>query len=307
MSQSPVFSIVIPTYQRPEQLFSCLASLCELQYDREFFEVVIVQDGGGSVQETVSRFESRLSLQLICQDNCGPASARNRGAHFARGKFLAFTDDDCAPHPRWLQSLEEVLKTDETCAVGGKTINALKDNACAETSQMILDVVYEFYNRNPSNTRFFASNNLACSADAFRSLGAFNGAYRTSEDREFCDRWLRSGRKLVYAPEAVVLHSHKLNVSSLWKQHFHYGKGAFQYHAGRKKLGLQGLQIESGFYKRLFLAPFRKEGAHSRAKLLALLFVSQMANAFGYFSQLNHRDTESQRSEEKMKFSDESM
>lgn len=284
MNQPPVFSIVIPTYQRPELLSSCLASLCELQYDRELFEVIIVQDGGRSVRETVSGFESRLRLQLICQDNSGPASARNRGAHFARGKLLAFTDDDCAPYPRWLQSLEEAFKNDETCAVGGKTINALKDNACAETSQMILDVVYEFYNMDPANTRFFASNNLACSADAFRSLGAFNNTYRTSEDREFCDRWLRSGRKLVYAPEAVIFHRHKLNVPSLWKQHFHYGKGAFQYHDGRKKLGLHGLQIETGFYKKLFLAPFRKKDTHSRAKLFALLLTSQIANASGYFS-----------------------
>jgi glycosyltransferase involved in cell wall biosynthesis len=81
----PSFSIVIPSYRRPRQLAECLRALSRLEYPRDRFEVIVVDDGGDApLDEVVAPFGSNLSLTLIRQPNAGPAAARNLGRS-ARG------------------------------------------------------------------------------------------------------------------------------------------------------------------------------------------------------------------------------
>src|SRR5262245_37328532 len=95
-----VFSIVVPTYQRPDQLTMCLQSLTFLDYPRSNFEVIVVDDGSEMPPETVvAAFHDRLDVTLLTQPHAGPAQARNTGAAHAKGAFLVFTDDDCTPAP----------------------------------------------------------------------------------------------------------------------------------------------------------------------------------------------------------------
>ena len=102
----PTFSIIIPTYQRPTQLAVCLRSLTGLNYPRERFEVIVVDDGSTTpLDAVVASVRDSLNVMLTRQDNGGPAAARNTGAARARGTFLAFTDDDCTPTPDWLHTL----------------------------------------------------------------------------------------------------------------------------------------------------------------------------------------------------------
>ena len=67
-------------------------------------------------------------------------------------------------------------------------------------------------------------------------MGGFDSAFRrnASEDRDFCDRWLLRGRRLVTAPDAVILHFREMSVQDFWKQHFRYGCGAFTYATARR-------------------------------------------------------------------------
>src|ERR1041384_7781769 len=100
------FSVVIPTYNNPQQLADCLQSLAEMKYSSDHFEVVVVDDGSNvSPEPVVNSFLNRLHVTLVTQKNAGPAAARNAGAQVARGKFLAFTDDDCRVSPDWLHHL----------------------------------------------------------------------------------------------------------------------------------------------------------------------------------------------------------
>src|SRR5687767_5128657 len=109
-TKSYFFSIIIPTYARPKQLAVCLEAIARLNYPRDRFEVIVVDDGSESPPEhVVKSFSERLSLTLLAQPNSGPASARNTGAWEAKGEFLAFVDDDCAPDAGWLRGLEAHL------------------------------------------------------------------------------------------------------------------------------------------------------------------------------------------------------
>ncbi len=280
----PFFSIVVPTYERPAQLSTCLAALARLDYPRDSFEVIVVDDGSADAPAgVVARFGELMDLKLYSQRNAGPAAARNFGASHARGEFLAFTDDDCAPDPFWLRAFASSFESKPQHIVGGRTLNALPRNLYAETSQTIIEVVYSHFNADPEDARFFASNNFAVPAAGFRELRGFDESFRTSEDREICDRWLSKGLRLAYAPEAVVHHAHPLTLRTLWRQHFGYGRGAWRFHSARAARGHAPFKPDRDFYLKLLRAPASHAPKTRAAKLTALLLWTQLANTAGFF------------------------
>ncbi len=232
--ENPFFSIIIPTYDRPRQLESCLESLTHLNYPRARFEVIIVNDGGGVLlEELIARFEDRLNVVLITQTNSGPSNARNNGAKIAKGRFLAFTDDDCQPDRNWLVSLENRLKNNPNCIIGGRTLNLLQDNVYSAASQMICELAYKYYNTDNNDAKFFSSNNIAISRKNFPEVRGFDETLRTAEDRDFCKRWVKLGHKMIFAAEAIIYHAHDLTMLTFIKQHFNYGLGSYKFY--RKK------------------------------------------------------------------------
>lgn len=107
MTDAPIFSIVIPTYNRPKQLAACLQACGRLDYPHDRFEIIIVDDGSPDPVEVHKKDGSNLiSITCLRQFNAGPASARNMGAQHAQGDILAFTDDDCVPTQQWLRELD---------------------------------------------------------------------------------------------------------------------------------------------------------------------------------------------------------
>jgi GT2 family glycosyltransferase len=278
----PVFSIIIPTYDRPAQLAACLQALARLDYHRDRFEVLVVDDGSQTPPETVvTSFRDRLDVTLLAQPHAGPAAARNCGAARAKGRFLAFTDDDCMPAPGWLQSLAARFASTPDQIIGGRTLNALSDNLYSTTSQTIIEVVYAYYNTDPNQASFFASNNLAVPADRFRAIGGFDETFMTSEDRELCDRWLHHSYRMTYAPEAVVYHAHALTLRTFWRQHFRYGRGAFRFHQTRARRGWGRFMPEPKFHLTLLGYPFSQARGRRALRLAASLMLSQVASAAG--------------------------
>jgi GT2 family glycosyltransferase len=294
MSQAhPFFSIVIPTYNRPERLAVCLRSISALDYPGDRFEVIVVDDGSQmSIEPAVAAVQQSLNLILIQQANAGPAKARNAGAARARGEFLVFTDDDCTPLPDWLTRLAAQFAVTPDCAIGGRTLNALPDNLCSTASQILIDYLYEYYNTDTQLSSFFASNNLALPTSSFHALGGFDTAFplAAGEDREFCDRWLHRGYQMVYAPDVQIRHAHHLKLKSFWRQHFNYGRGAFCFHQARAQRDQAPMKVEPlTFYFKLLTYPLRQFSVPRAVLLAALLFLSQVANVAGFFWQRSNQ------------------
>jgi GT2 family glycosyltransferase len=283
---SMFFSIIIPTYARPERLAICLESLTRLDYPRDRFEVIVVDDGSETpVNTVVAPFQNQLNLTLLRQPNAGPAAARNRGAAKARGKYLVFTDDDCTPTSDWLNALEANFTTRPDCTIGGRTLNALPDNPYSTASQILIDYLYGYYNCNSYQASFFASNNFALPAEHFRKIGSFDTSFSLAagEDRELCDRLLHYGYKMIYVPEAQIYHAHKLTLRSFWRQHFNYGRGAFYFHQVRSRRNGAQIRVEPlSFYFHLLMYPFSQASRQPRLLLAALLLASQVANIAGF-------------------------
>lgn len=276
---APFVSVVVPTADRPRQLAGCLAALDELEHPRDRLEVIVVDDAG-SVP-----LPARPGVRFVRHaERRGPGAARNTGAEAAGGEILAFTDDDCRPDPRWLSALTAAVAPG--CAAGGRTVNELTTNRFAEASQHVVDLVYAHYNRDAAGARFFATNNVAVRREDFQALGGFDadGFPFASEDRDFCDRWLASGRTLRYASDAVVRHAHDLDLGGFVAQHVAYGRGAARYHAARARRGTGRLRDDTAFHldRALWLRTLRLRPARRAVRTLGLLSLWQAANATGY-------------------------
>lgn len=286
MTDTPIFSIVIPTYNRPKQLAACLQACGRLDYPPDRFEIIIVDDGSPIPVEVIRNDGSNLP-NTIClrQFNAGPASARNMGAQHAQGDILAFTDDDCAPTLKWLRELAQSFKDVPTGIVGGRTVNGLVDNIYSTASQMIIDEAYAFFLSGDSDLRFVASNNMAVATRLFHKIGGFDSSFRTSEDREFCDRWIRQGHPLVYTNKAIVHHYHQLTLREFCRQHFSYGRGAFQFHRTRARCGRRLLKPDPQFYASVFR---RALSGKKPLCMTGLMILWQMANLAGFLWQAAH-------------------
>ncbi|MGZ8900834.1 MAG: glycosyltransferase [Limisphaerales bacterium] len=294
-TRPPFFSVIIPTAGRPRQLGACLESLACIEYPRDHYEVIIVDDGSETpLAPLAGSFRDRIDVTLLSQAHSGPAAARNAGAKRARGTYLAFTDDDCMPNADWLQKLEERFVQTPEHLVGGRTLNALPNNPYSTASHLLIDYLYRHYNPILTQASFLTSNNLAVPAAQFRALGGFDAAFplAAAEDRDFCDRWRHHGQRMIYAPEVLVYHAPPLTFRAFLRQHFRYGRGAFSFHQARARRGQSRVRLESvTFYINLLRYPASQSPCKNVWSSAALLFFSQVANAVGFFWEMgvNHR------------------
>jgi len=284
------FSIIIPSYGRPDQLQNCLGTLADVDPPSDGFEVVVVDDGTPEpLEPQLEPWKSRLELTVLAQRNAGPGPARNLGLTAARGRFIAFTDDDCLIPREWLRALETAFNDHPDAMLGGRTTQQPGD-PYSETNQLIFNAVHRFYNESGQGAAFFPSNNMAIPAELLRDVGGFDPKFfpHASEDRELCDRWRHLGHDLIYVPEAHLIHVRPANFQRFWRQHFNYGRGAHHYHRLRAERGSGQLRDDAVFHRRLpgmLRQPLAHLPLQKRATALALIGIWQLANAAGYFKE----------------------
>jgi glycosyltransferase involved in cell wall biosynthesis len=280
------YSIIIPTRNRPDHLSACLAAIAQVRYSNQRFEVIVVDDGGAvALDHVLSGFQGSLQVFLLRQPHSGPGAARNLGAFHARGEYLAFTDDDCAPTPGWLSQLQAVLAKSPDVAIGGLTVNALETNLYSMASQMLIAYLCEYFNHNRYDAIFLTSSNLTFPAERFRQLGGFSAEFVAAggEDREFCDRWRHAGFRLSYVTDVVVKHFHALTLYQFWRQHLNYGRGGYRFHQLRYRRGGGSVRIEPlRFYNGMLSLPFGRVSFPRALAIDVLMAISQIANATGF-------------------------
>lgn len=274
------FTVVIPTHGRPERLRACLDGLAALDFSRDEFEVIVVDDGSPlPLDHIVEAFDDHLNITLLRQEKSGPAMARNQGAIHAQGQWIAFVDDDCVPHRDWLARIEAAVGSSETM-LGGAAINAYSDNIFAATNQFLVDYVTEWFRINAASLYFFPSNNMIVHAGKFRAIGGFDRRFPLAggEDREFCARWLGAGWKLASLPAAKIAHYHRQSLGTFLRTHCRYGRGAARLHASAKTNPLKIATWK--LHKDLFRAALRSSDLGFRGA--SLLMVAQASQAVGY-------------------------
>lgn len=111
----PAFTVVVPSYERPERL-SRLVRCLEAQAERDF-EVVIVDQSAAPWPDRDGGFA--CDLAYVHTDVRGAVHARNLGAFLACGEVIAFTDDDCEPGPGWLRAARPLFADPGVAGVEG--------------------------------------------------------------------------------------------------------------------------------------------------------------------------------------------
>jgi len=155
-SQSPLFSVVIPTYGRLDLLRHALESVCAQRF--QDFEVIVVDDGStDDLSGLIQDFQHRVTF--VRQENRGPGAARNRGAAEAKGEYLAFLDSDDLWFPWTLAEFAQLIQEHHWPAILGGRLIEFSD--VAELSDIHQDT-----SQSRSYADYFASSNICASVGA---------------------------------------------------------------------------------------------------------------------------------------------
>ena len=233
---NPKISVVVPTYNRSALLGLCLAALEKQSLEVEKFEVIVVDDG--SNDSTVDLLKScegscRTSLTWHQQPHAGPSAARNRGLEYARGNWIAFTDDDCIPDPHWLADLVAAIPADRKCGGIGGPVRRVRDNLVGRYIDRELLMTSWIEN---GLVEYLITANAFVRAEALREIGGFsNDLGRTArkdfglgggEDADMGYRLRRAGYYLIMIEGGVIYHHHHDSLKEFYTMCWRHGYGA---------------------------------------------------------------------------------
>ena len=229
MDYYPFISVVIPTYNRLGLLKKTLQCLDQQTYPPNQYEVIVVDDGSDDgTEDYLRRAAAQGKLQYIRQENRGPATARNRGAQVAKGKIIAFTDDDCLPESNWLATLSESytdVSVPSPVAVGGRIENLSSGHwlcdFCALQNK-------HHQSSRTGNPDYLDTANASFRKFIFLDLGGFdeNFPFPSGEDIDFGFRFADAGYDFLLEPKAVVQHAGRISLWGIIKQSFNRGRGS---------------------------------------------------------------------------------
>ncbi len=196
----PEISVVIPTYRRPQLLRHCLAALARQRFPPKGYEVIVVSDGPDALTKNLV-MELAGQYAFLCYEEMpqkkGPAAARNWGWKKARGRLVAFTDDDTQPDAGWLAAFWWHYQGEPLIAYTGKIKVPLSANPTD----------YEKNTAGLEQARFVTAN-CCCTKAALEKTGGFDErfsmAWREDSDLEF--QLLRHQVPIVPVPDALVVH-----------------------------------------------------------------------------------------------------
>lgn len=194
-------SVVVATHNRSDALMRLLDAL-GAQTGVDHFEVVVVDDA--SPDDTPGVIASRpgdrgFTLRYLrLEQNCGPATARNRGWRTAAAPLICFTDDDCQPTTTWLQTMCSRLA--EFAVVQGRTLpDPAQVHRWGPWSHTV-EVLEE--------NGFYETCNMGYHRSVLVRLGGFDEAFRRpyGEDADLAWRAREAGIGTAFASDAVVFH-----------------------------------------------------------------------------------------------------
>lgn len=295
MTQAPLVSVVVMTFNRPEALHRCLASLTTQSLSRQSQEVVVVDVSTSPVDQVLEPFRQQLRLIHHPTANGGVAANRNVGAELASGEVLAFLDDDCVASPTWLAELVATVQDDPSVLVGAPTVHPAPETVSAAAGQVITELVDGFFNPPGQEPSFLPGLNFALNRRRYLSLGGCDCGYGllAAEDRDFVDRWQRAGGRLALCGKSVVRHEHRASLQGFVRQYFNYGRGAWHFHRQRQRQRVGRLRRDARLHlmlpKRL-IQPMRDVAPRWRLQVLLLLAVWQVANLAGFLWQAGQEE-----------------
>lgn len=245
-------TVAICTRERPEDLrraLDAVALLVSREHD------VLVIDNAPSSDATRRVVQSFTRVRYVCEPEQGLNVARNRALREARGDIVAFTDDDAAPEPEWLNALLANFGDPRVMCVTGLTLPLELETEAQEQFEQHTPFSRGFRRRvfdgqvdNPLAVGpVGAGANMALRRSVLARVGGFDPRLdggtptRSGGDHEMFARLLGSGYRIVYDPAAVSWHRHRRTKAELIETVYGYGVGVYAMWTGmlleRRELG----------------------------------------------------------------------
>ena len=224
MSGLPRVSVVVPARNAAGDIDRLLAALERLDWPETQIETFVVDDG--SSDDTRQRIAAHPHARLLpTETRKGPYAARNVGIGHATGDWIVFTDADCAPRPDWLRKLLADPIDSDVGAVAGEVL-ALETETPTQRFIEKRGFMKHAVTLDHKALPCFSTANVAIRRDVLGQLRGFREDVLYFGDMELSWRMqLTLKRRLIFRPEAVVLHRHRRTVGALWRQAVQHGRG----------------------------------------------------------------------------------
>ena len=257
------YSIIVPVYNRPDEVDELLQSLC--QQEVKDFEVIIVEDGSSVPCDDVCRkYKEQLDLKYFMKRNSGPGQSRNYGAERASGEWLIVLDSDVVLPPGYLKAVEEATPTSNPSRGEGSLNTLPSDDATANANQAHLpsggdgggSVGFSAFGGPDASHPSFTpvQKAISYSMTSFFTTGGIRGGkkkgaldkfyprsynmgirrevyqqlggfskMRFGEDIDFSYRIIEAGYKTALLPDAWVWHKRRTDFRKFFRQVFNSG------------------------------------------------------------------------------------
>lgn len=222
-----LFSLIIPVYNRPDEIRELLDSLLLSDY-KAYFEIVIIEDGSTvKCDHVIGQFHGKLNLSYYYKANSGPGDSRNFGMSKARGDYFIIFDSDCIIPPQYLSEVERELDREYVDCFGGPdaALDSFSDIQKAINFAMTSFLTTGGVRGGSEKLSKFQprSFNMGISAKAFAVSGGF-GDIHPGEDPDLSIRLWKSGFKTRLFPSAFVYHKRRIDWDKFSIQVSKFGK-----------------------------------------------------------------------------------
>jgi GT2 family glycosyltransferase len=211
-----ILSVVILTFNRKDHVLDCVRSVIHQNFEGEY-EIIVIDNWSedGSFEELKSKFSGFSNVKIVRPSKrIGIAAARNYGLKMAAGRIVAFVDDDCIATRLWLKEINSAFEDESVGCVGGKIsllmVGIEKPRWLGKDTYGILGITN--WGEKSKDIYFPIGGNLAIRKDLALKIGGFkeqlgpHGVKVFGEEISISNRVRDSGRRVVYAPKAEVLH-----------------------------------------------------------------------------------------------------
>lgn len=220
------FSIIIPLYNRPQEIDELLNCLIKQTYLQ--FEVLVIEDGSvNDARAVVGKYQNLLDIKYFFKPNEGQGFSRNYGFERAKGDYFVIFDSDCLIPPDYLEIVRDYLFEHHLDAYGGP------DAAHESFSPVQKAISYAM--TSPFTTGGIRGNkkhigqfhprsfNMGVSREVWEKVGGFI-LTRLGEDIEYSIRIQKSGFKIGLIPAAKVYHKRRTSFAQFYKQLHFFGR-----------------------------------------------------------------------------------
>ena len=219
------YSIIVPVYNRPDEVDELLESLSNQTL--KDFEVIIVEDGSTrNCKDVCDKYADILALHYYAKENSGPGQSRNYGAERASGDYLLILDSDVVLHEGYIQAVEDSLKETPAEAFGGPDAAHPSFTPVQKAISYSMTSFFTTGGIRGGKTKldkfYPRSFNMGIRRDVYLQLRGFS-KMRFGEDIDFSYRIVEAGYQPRLFPEAWVWHKRRTDFRKFFRQVYNSG------------------------------------------------------------------------------------